>query len=373
MRMNRLICAFAAFVMTMLLTTPVSAEQLYSVEVPSAPLVRSDTPKNGMVRVWLKEMGDLSHLDITVTGNYSVNGNSAMALTTGDKVSIDFDKSTGAITMTMGGVTYAMGSEMRLRRHQANGESAVSIAQAQRPNNLYPGDLQLLAVKNANGTYRLYPILHVYVEYYLKGVVPNEMSASYPIEALKAQAVAARTYVLREMEVRGNYTYDVSDTSASQVYKGHSTTENNATKAVDDTRGIVAMNGSALTGTYYTASNGGQTESVKNAWGSSGYGYLRVKDDPFDASNASSNRRRMTIYADFDHASQNAALSEILTTAVQAELGSNAVIQTIDAVTPHTPKYAVPSRLYTKLDFGLTVLVGTTYEYLDSFFEVMYA
>lgn len=370
MNIKRLVAVAASLVMTVLLFMPAMAESLDDVIVLSAPLVRSSTAKDGMVRVWLKEMGDLSHLDVTVTGNYSVNGNTALSLTTGDTVAIDFDKATGAITMTLDDIVYAMGSEMRLRRHQADGDSAVSIAQADRQNNLYPGDLQLLAVQNSSGTYRLYPIMHVYLEYYLKGVVPNEMSASYPIEALKAQAVAARTFALREMEVRSSYNYDVSDTSSSQVYKGQSTTVNNATKAVDETKGIVAMNDGSLTGTYYTASNGGQTEAVKNAWGSTGYSYLKVKDDPFDAANASSNRRRLTIYKDFDHASQNASLAGILTAAAQEKLGDEAVIQTIDSVIPHTPKYASPSRLYTKMDFGVTVLVGDTAVYETLSFDI---
>lgn len=360
MNMKRLVSVIAALVMTMLLLLPGMADTLEDVIVVSAPLVRSSTVKDGMVRVWLKSIDDPSHLDVTVTGKYSVNGNTALSLSTGDQVSIDFDAETGSLTMTMNGLTYVMGTDMRLRRHQADGDSGISIAQADRPSNLYPGDLQLLVVNTSTG-YKLYPIVHIYLEYYLKGVVPNEMSASYPIEALKTQAVAARTFALREMEVRDAYNYDVSDTSSSQVYKGQSSAVNNATKAVDETKGIIAMNGSALTGTYYTASNGGQTEAVKNAWGSTGYDYLKVKDDPFDAANTSSNRRRLTIYKDFDHASQNATLAQILTSAVQAELGESAVIETIDSVVPHTPKYAAPSRLYTKMDFTVTALVGNTY------------
>ena len=163
-----------------------------------------------MVRVWLESMGAITHLDITVTGKYSVNGNTKMSMTTGDTIAVDFNKSTGAITFTLDGTTYAVsGSELRLRRHQADGESALSIAQANRPKNLYPGDLQLLAVQKTDGTFRLYPILHVYLEYYLKGVVPYEMSSSNPIEALKAQAVAARTYTMRAMNARASKTYDL--------------------------------------------------------------------------------------------------------------------------------------------------------------------
>lgn len=360
MNIKRLISMLAAIVMTVLLFTPVSiAESVGDVVVVSAPLRRSASVQDGMVRVWLESIGNVSHLDVTVTGKYSVNGNTALSLSSGETVGIDFDKKTGAITMTMDGLTYAVGSEMRLRRHQANGESAVSIAQADRPKNLYPGDLQLLAVKQSDGDYRLYPIVHVYLEYYLHGVVPYEMSSSFPVEALKAQAVAARTYTMRAMNARSSYNFDLGDTSSDQVYKGYTGTVSNATKAVDETKGIIVMNNGVLSGTYYTASNGGQTEAVKNVWGSSGYPYLKVKDDPFDALNTASNRRRLTVCSDFDHASQNAALASLLTAKAKAQLGSNAVIQTINSITPHTPKFAAPSRLYTLMDFGVTALVGT--------------
>ena len=194
MNFKRLAGAVATLIMTMLLFLPVYAESIEDAVVLSAPLVRSSDVKDGMVRVWLKEMGDLTRLDVTVTGSYSVNGNTAMKISDGEKIAIHFNKTTGAITFTLRGTDYAVsGSELRLRRHQADGESALSIEQAYRPTNLYPGDLRLLSVQNSDGTYRLYPILHVYLEYYLKGVVPNEMSTSFPLEALKTQAVAART------------------------------------------------------------------------------------------------------------------------------------------------------------------------------------
>lgn len=357
MRLRRFAAMLVSLcMMAAVFSTAALAESEENVTVLSAPLRRAAEPKSGMVRVWLSSLGTVSQLNVTVTGNYSVNGNTSMSLSTGDTVAVSFDAATGQMTMTMKGQTYAVGQELRLRRHQADGESAVSIAQAKRPSNLYPGDLQLIAVKDGD-TYRLYPIVHVYLEYYLYGVVPYEMSSSWPLEALKAQAVAARTYTLRKLNARSAYRYDVTDTTADQVYYGYTGSENNATLAVDATKGIVAMNDGELTGTYYTASNGGQTEAVKNAWGGSGYAYLGVKNDPFDASNPSSIRRKLTVYRDFDHASQNASLAALLTAATQKQLGTSAVIQTIDSVTPHTPKYASPSRLYTKMDFGVTASV----------------
>ena len=358
MRLKRLTAMLTALVMAALLLTPCTlAESFEDVVVVSAPLRRSASVLDGMVRVWLQSIGSVTHLDVTITGNYSAATGNMLSFSTGDEIDIDFSKTTGAITMTFDGVSYDMGTEMRLRRHQADGESAVSIAQASKPSYYYPGDLQLKAVQLDDGTYQLYPIVHVYLEYYLYGVVPNEMGSSFPLEALKAQSVAARTYALARMNANESKKYDLGDTSAYQVYKGYSGNSSRSTQAVDETKGIVIMNDGSLTGTYYTASNGGQTEAAKNAWGSVGYDYLGVKDDPFDAANTSSIRRRLTVYSDFDHESQNATLAQILTEAAQVSLGDGAVIQTIDSITPHTPKYAVPSRLYTMMDFGVTALV----------------
>lgn len=342
----------------LILLLPAQAMELPQDELLSAPLTRSTAVQDGMVRVYLSSMGSPTSLSVTVRGSYSVSGSVSMQLYEGDVVGIGFNTSTGQITMTVDGVTYAMGQEMALRRQQASGESALQIAQSKRPSNLYPGDLQLIA-RASGSSYKLYPIVHVYIEYYLYGVVPYEMSSSWPSEALKAQAVAARNYTLNRMNARTSALYDVVDTASDQVYYGHSGSVTNATQAVDATRGIVIMNDGKLSGTYYTASNGGQTEAVKNAWGSSGYPYLGVKDDPFDAANPSSNKRRTTVYSSFNNAGQNSTLKSLLSAKAQSVFGSGAAVTAITSVTPHTPKYAAPSRLYTKLDFGVTVTTAT--------------
>ena len=121
----------------------------------------------------------------------AVSGGQTMALANGEKVSISHSSATGEIRLTRGSETVSMGREMALRRRQTDG--GFRIAQARRPQNVYPGDLHLVS-KLESGTYRLYVVANVYIESYLYGVVPYEMGASSALEALKAQAVAARTY-----------------------------------------------------------------------------------------------------------------------------------------------------------------------------------
>lgn len=328
------------------------------IDIAGAPLQRNTQAQNGMVRVYLSSMGSLSSMDVTVVGSYSISGSTTLSLSGGDTARITFNKSTGQISLTVRGQTHALGQEAVLRRHVANGDSGLRIAQGKKPGNLYPGDLRLVA-KASSGTYKLYPIVYVYIESYLKGVLPYEMGDSAGGEALKAQAVAARTYTLNKMNTRTNQLYDVVDTTNDQVYYGNSDTTPNCTAAVEATKGIVLMNGGALTSTFYTASNGGQTESAKNLWGSNGYDYLSVKDDPFDKQNAASVTRKTTVYADNTLPAQNSKLASLLNAKAQAATGdSGARVTYISAITPHSPMYPSPSRLYTKLDFDVTVSSG---------------
>jgi stage II sporulation protein D len=114
------------------------------------------------------------------------------------------------------------------------------------------------------------------VESYLRGVVPNELSpTAFPaIEALKAQAVAARTYVLRN---RGGYAsrgYDICATPACQMYGGHSTEHPLSDRAVAETRGIAAFHRGSLINALYTSTCGGHTEDGSNIFEGEATPYL---------------------------------------------------------------------------------------------------
>ncbi len=343
----------ASFIMAVILMLSLLLPA-WAESVPAAlPLSRAASAKDGTVRVHLATLGSPTALDVTVSGGYSVDGAVSLTLYDGQRIGFAFNAVTGDITMTVGSATYDMGREASLRRHQASGSSGLYIAQAKRPGNLYEGDLQLIA-RPSGSEYRLYAILHVFIETYLHGVVPHEMSSSWPLEALKAQAISARTYTYNRMVSQASALFDLGDTASHQVYYGASGSDSRAVQAVDETAGIVLMYGGSVAGTYYTASNGGQTESARNIWGGTRYPYLAVKDDPYDAANPNANTRTRTVYSDFDHPSQYAALQTLLRSAAGAE------IRSINGITLHTPKYASPSRLYTKADFYLTMESGAS-------------
>lgn len=120
------------------------------------------------------------------------------------------------------------------------------------------------------------PINELYMEDYLKGVVPSEMYAGWNREALKAQTVAARTYAFTYKSVI------IDDTINYQVYGGYNW-HPNSTAAVDETKGEVLKVNGRLISAVFSASNGGKTESNANIWGSTALSYLPIKEDEFDS------------------------------------------------------------------------------------------
>ncbi len=137
------------------------------------------------------------------------------------------------------------------------------------------------------------PINSVDIETYLKGVVGFEMSNSYPIEALKAQTVAARNYALSNIGKHSSEGYDLSDSTSDQVYRGYNSAYGNVIKAVEETKGMVLVYNDSPVAAFYSASNGGYVESSKNAWVSD-IPYLQAKEDSFDLTKWPSGDKRFT-------------------------------------------------------------------------------
>lgn len=123
----------------------------------------------------------------------------------------------------------------------------------------YRGRLQVLV-----GSSALQAVNHVPLEAYLPSVVASEMPASWPQAALRAQAVAARTYALRQRKPAA--AFDVSATVLSQVYKGVEVETPSTRQAVVSTRGQVLMFGSGLANTVFHSSAGGSTENSGDLW-----------------------------------------------------------------------------------------------------------
>lgn len=120
-------------------------------------------------------------------------------------------------------------------------------------------------------------------EQYLYGVLPKEMSASYPLEALKAQAVAARCFAALGGNSHKSSGFDVCTSTHCQVYGGVDSEAPKCSQAVEETRGVYARVSGEPVACYYSANNGGYIEDSADIWGGV-VSYLKAKADPYNPS-----------------------------------------------------------------------------------------
>ena len=134
------------------------------------------------------------------------------------------------------------------------------------------------------------------LEDYVNGVICYEMGPSWPLEALKAQAVCARTYALRNMGTHSSYGFDICNSTYCQVYYGMGngsasySPSKASMQAVEETEGLVVTYNGKLAETPYSASFGGASEDAYYVWGSdttNTYPYLRGVEDPYETYDSS--------------------------------------------------------------------------------------
>jgi SpoIID/LytB domain protein len=201
--------------------------------------------------------------------------------------------------------------------------------------------LQLFSKPSSYDTYRgrlkvvLKPstanvVNHVPLDDYVRGVLPAEMPASWPREALAAQAVAARSYAVRRLHP-GTGSFDLYDDTRSQVYRGLEVERSKTSAIIDRAPGAILVKGSRVVNAFYHSTGGGATEDNEFAFvGSSGkvtsapVSYLRGIDDrapdgtPYDAA--------APYYAWTTNAISLAQLSSIMATDSRTSVGDLARI-----------------------------------------------
>lgn len=134
--------------------------------------------------------------------------------------------------------------------------------QSGRHDKRYRGTIDIIR----NGQGRLLVVNRLGLEDYVRGVLYHEVSHRWPMAVLKAQAVAARTYVIYQMRAKKFEAYDVTSDIYSQVYGGRSAERYRTNLAVKRTRGqILRFRGKVLPA-YYHATCGGFTEDVSEIW-----------------------------------------------------------------------------------------------------------
>lgn len=304
------------------------------------------------VRVLLTRLNLTDRLEIALDGSYTLDG---MSFQRGSRLVLSC--ATGRIMVYYEGMALDSGKELVLTRHQA----AEGLENGLRLNGdyaLYRGDLHV----KTDGK-MLTAVLHIPIEEYLLGVVPYEMSDSFPLEALKAQAVAARTYALYKMRGASG-AYDLVDNTNDQGFRGYNASNERAIRAVQETAGVACYNNGALAICYYTASNGGQVELVRNVWGKGEGDYITMHDDPYDVENPESVVKSAAIAKTAKNGIvYNQQLTDYLLDGVSEAVtalgysgdAADTRIAGVAGISLHTPQGGTSSKVMTQMRFDLTV------------------
>jgi len=133
---------------------------------------------------------------------------------------------------------------------------------------------------------KLLSVNYLDLESYLYGVVPNEIAALWGMESLKAQAVAARTYAVYNINPNSSCGYDLEDNQNSQVYLGYAYEKSSTNKAVDETKGEMIYYADKLIQAFYHSTSGGKTENSENVWSAALPYAVGVDDKYSDNSNS---------------------------------------------------------------------------------------
>lgn len=152
----------------------------------------------------------------------------------------------------------------------------------------YYGDFEFRHAYNASGKITLINVVDM--DDYIKGVLPYEVSASWPAETLKAVAIATRSYTQSycDQKTYAAYGFDIVANNGAQTYKGRDESKSESSFAGSDaaveatSNMFLTYNGAVCNCTYFSSS-GGATESAKNIWGTD-HGYLKGRVDPYEAS-----------------------------------------------------------------------------------------
>ncbi len=291
------------------------------------------------IKVKLSSMGSVTNVKFTVNGDYYIKENPYYTLVRGKTYTI---KSSGSgVALVDGSLsTYLGTSATFVRCESSNSVNWLTLNNTKTGWTNYPGDMTF----RRDGSY-VTSICRLYMEMYLVGVVAHEMSPSWPAEALKAQAIAARTYAMRYI-YPGN-AYDVVDTTTNQVYKGYNPDRDGpVVAAISATKGMALFYGSSFADGVYSASNGGQIQPRAPRWGSSNL-YHELKDDPYDMKNPAS--PRFEFYFPKTVTTSNSLepkLRNMMLSAMSSKLGVSASAITIVGVNSVTPYELPPPTKY---------------------------
>ena len=310
------------------------------------PMDVGQAAANGMIRVKITRLGTPSSITMKTVGSFSVNGT---AIASGSTVRVTGSGS--SVALTVNGSSMGSWSSLTLKRGGTGVSCGVRFT-SPAVSNLYCGDITFTSSGGALST-----VIRMYVETYLYGVVGYEMGNSFPLEALKAQAVAARTFAMKSQKASGSY--DVNDTPSYQVFRGYDGSLGNVISAVNGTKGVCLTFGGAYITAFYGASNGGYTVSNSSVWGGTAIAYLPAKADPYDLENPSSvvKSHRVPKYP-----TGSDPINSYLLSALRSAMGVSSSVSVTEVVgmKPHTDKYGSGTLTPQYIQFTLKCSDGAT-------------
>lgn len=193
-------------------------------------------------------------------------------------------------------------SDTRVRVEDTKGNNTVMTYQSSKPlyfasaSEIFENSMMLIggkryrgattAIRQKNSDLTVINLLPM--EQYLYGVIPREMPHSWPEEALKAQAVAARGFAVASYDKYAEFGFNLCDTVHSQVYGGFDVEQIKTNRAVDTTKSQVITYNGHLAIPYYHSSSGGHTESSENIW-TNPVPYIRGIEDKYSLNSPHSN------------------------------------------------------------------------------------
>ena len=248
-----------------------------------------DTYDVRKVRVLISQRNH-SESTVRIYGNYAVHdaaGNALFIAEDEAAYTVKAENSAVSLYSAFGTLLYSGASVSFKEFESGHANNCVKVDSVSMGNSdtdrTYRGDLNIYYF-DKTGSYSkrwagLYLVNNVYMEDYIQGVVAAEMAKGWPIEAQKAQAVAARTFAMNK--TRSSLVFDVYDTSKSQAYFGITDW---CKAAVQATAGQILYYDNKVLRVHYTGTNGGDTEVTANYWGEgeTGCGKESVREDIYD-------------------------------------------------------------------------------------------
>ena len=260
-----------------------------------------------IVRVKLT-MDTVTSTTVTIDGNYYIEEAANVAVPRGAYI-VKTNGSTLSVTNSAGKVLKSDASSITFVQCQASANQNNHASVKAAGGKLYLGNLKF----QTSSAGKLLCVNHIYMEDYLPGVIGAEVGEGSNINALRAQAILARTYAVM-MRSPSNSVYDILDTSANQAYHGYKPANAKCRQAVKDTDKLILTCDGEVVGAYYSASNGGYTEMPQHTWGQSKVRepWEAVREDPYDLAHTSSRKEELKVYKDLTSNTLAANLTKYL-------------------------------------------------------------